>query len=612
MAKRRLDADENFEAMGKEGSNAPKRSMNESALECRQRVPVTVGIAEAPDAGVLAGQTITLHATHVQPSSGGTLAWQIVLGNALQITSGTAGANLVLTPLLATGTCIVTLTHTFNDGAGDQVATAVVNVHVVDVAINPSPTTIASQPANVGNVILTATGSPPGGVATWDIPAPSHVPAVTLPNAPVVSPQATLVTAGAPGTETVRVRYAHHNVTATATALVHAVGVVIQQPPGDLVNPPNTQPAAYRQLIAVGTPGGGAFVWTLPNTNVVRFRGNQPLNHGVNQDRVEIASVAAGNVNVSVQYTFGLVPATDVAPARVREVGCGRVDWAPAGGNVNPSPVGPCLHSLNQAERQRPHTPNGPLTVLPMYRHHHGEACHYCALSGRDCDHWIDPDIGQNGAAADVDTLIGEMATLRGLLAAWNANGGLGPMPALATVYIANHPWLANVPVWRYNPAAPVVNRAWGKMIGVLRGVDGAGTAYLLRAVSGDFVGHTAPVNAYWSPHVRYYDDTPTASRGLWTNAHAPQRSQYGRCAATALLSHALHLNLRVDSMAEAWFGQPAGRTERQLQTSCNFCRMYLPRMLCDNGPNARTAPTFIHGHNPPQNVPLGPNGRGF
>ncbi|APR81034.1 Hypothetical protein A7982_06381 [Minicystis rosea] len=150
-----------------------------------------------------------------------------------------------------------------------------------------------------------------------------------------------------------------------------------------------------------------------------------------------------------------------------------------------------------------------------------------------------------------------------------------------------------------------------GKMIGVLIARDQAGLTYQLRGVSGSFPGNDgrpdhgpnygAP-NVYWSRKLSQHWVIPSASRGSRTyNAYNGDDTSFGRCAATHILSHALHLGLEIVSMAEIWIGATMNnRQDGQLQASCDHCRVYFEHMLCDAGGGART--------NPYVNAPALPN----
>lgn len=143
-----------------------------------------------------------------------------------------------------------------------------------------------------------------------------------------------------------------------------------------------------------------------------------------------------------------------------------------------------------------------------------------------------------------------------------------------------------------------------GKMIGVVVGVDGTGLRHVLRGASGTFPGGHATAkgmpNAYWARSLENNSDIYSASRNLKSYpAYDRTDTQFGRCAASRLLTYALHLGLRVDSMAEIWIGG-GGHTDGQLVTSCDYCRIYLHHMLCDRGGNARGNPYPGNANTPP------------
>ena len=134
-------------------------------------------------------------------------------------------------------------------------------------------------------------------------------------------------------------------------------------------------------------------------------------------------------------------------------------------------------------------------------------------------------------------------------------------------------------------------------MFGVLRGVDSAANQVRLRAISGVFTllgVNSARPNTYWSPGLNPTHTIHSATRGSRVYPLAPAANPvggtFGSCAASKLLTHALHLGLSINSMAEMWVGAPQGvRTDGQLQASCDNCRRYLGEMLCEYGPLARS-----------------------
>jgi len=142
-------------------------------------------------------------------------------------------------------------------------------------------------------------------------------------------------------------------------------------------------------------------------------------------------------------------------------------------------------------------------------------------------------------------------------------------------------------------------------MVGVLIGVDGNGQRYLLRGVSGAFKGAATvngAANAYWARALLQHWKIHSASRGVTTyGGYQNGKTQFGKCAAARILSYALHLRLKIESMAEIWVGATQNdRHDGQLQASCTFCREYLGKMLCDRGPQARGDPYPGAANDPP------------
>ncbi len=544
---------------------------------------------------------------------GGTYAWAVRGGNAVRFQGGVPPGNVANATIetVNPGSCSVDVTYTL----GAAVASGTVIVDVVGVTVAPAPVAAMLYPgagALPNNVALTATGLPAGGTYAWFNAAPLVADFQGGPPGNVAN--VTMDSVG-PGAATIGVTYTIRTAAPAAQTSAEVVAIDIQE--GEMMGGVRVLGVLHpsvgngtQALTSVAAPGGGAPTWrAIPVLvpPVIRYQGGVAT---VNNLNATIETLATGTNTVTVQYVRSGQTATSAIQLRVRDVGCSCVTWAPAGAaNVVGRPRTGCPHGPGGFVPTRFQYPNvGPLggvaTAAPVSPHHHGTRCFYCVLNGRGIDHWVDP---YGAAMNEVLVLRDQIQTLRGLLGGWTPASPLA-MPVAAANYINGvggpaHPWLVNVPAWLYDPAAI---GGQGIMLGVLRGVDGAGNQYLLRAASGVFPGLalTNPTNgvpnAYWSRPLQNPKRIYSASRGQYTYP-GYNNTTFGKCAAARLLAHALLLQLQVDSMGEIWLGATLNaRQDGQLQASCQYCRVYFEHMLCDQGATARGAPAFINNLVPP------------
>jgi hypothetical protein len=605
-----------------------------SAKATVQVVDVTLG----PTPCLIAMQTaqsatVVLTAT-TSPPKGGKLTWKpSTASHVANYQSAPGGARKATLVGAAGGQTQVSVEFTFEG----KTATATLDVTVVEVTVAPSPAIMAIQTGQPApQVTLIATVTPIGGALTWGNPATAGI-VTALPNVTALQ-QAfrAQVPPGAGGQTTLPVTYAFGTATADTVVTIQVASVSVREGADVYLLQPVPPAAAPAEAIhGDGQPGGGAYTWTALNNpaNVAAYAGAPaPPTVAAQQANVVAHGAAAGDQTTvaRVRYTLGGQVADATTTLHVKRAACSKPIW---GAVPAAQPIEPCPHGHAQGNRQRPnHGGLHPATVPPADYHHHGTGvgtahvfhnhqhhnrayagCYYCnpggqpgqvdRASGRPVDHWVESGPA-SAAAQDMVTLYTEITALRALLAGWVPGGP--PMPVAAHNYINAHPWLVNVPAWLFDPAGNV--GATGKMFGVLRGSVG-GQNYRLRAVCGTFPGYgTGNVpNNYWSPQLWApgfnKNEVPSATQGWFTYPYVPFGAggacQFGRCAATALLYHALDLGLRIDSMSEMWIGLAmGGRQDGQLQASCDYCRCYFEHLLCDRGTTARVRPFHANGIN--------------
>ena len=525
-----------------------------------------------------AGNPTTIALQAQGTPGGGTYTWNIQDPNIVQFQGGAAPVNQanINVETAAPGATQVTVTYSLAGFAA--AATVVITLNVVSLQLQAAPAAarllpVAGQPPNT--IQITAQLLPPlAGNYTWNIA--NHAIFRPLGGNPLgTGSNITIETVGA-GTTQVDVQFPVAGLAAPAAAsvTVHSVGVIITEgaavaillhaaapppapPPGLPVPPP--PPAPRRILHAVGTPAGGAATWqAIPGAGgVLQYSGGAAT---VNTLAAVVQGLATGARRLRVNYAYAGLTATATIAVNVANYSCSLVTWGPP----IPAAFVDCPHGPDAAMGQVPQSGVAPTTAPPAHPHHHGEQCQYCQHNGWPAHHYVNE---RGAATAEVVTLFNEIHHLRGLMAA------VPPNPGAVNAYILAHPWLQNVPAHVFDPAPGGAGQ--GRMMGVLMGRNAAGN-WKLRAVSGAFPGvqFTAPrwgtPNAYWSRRLVNPLQIYSASRGVQAYpAHIWGNSQFGKCAASHLLSHALHLGLEVLSMAEIWIGRtnPAGRQNGQLVT---------------------------------------------
>ncbi|HYR28748.1 MAG TPA: hypothetical protein VEU30_09795 [Thermoanaerobaculia bacterium] len=565
------------------------------------------------------GNPLNITATGI-PGPGG-YAWRI-LGNDGRITLGGGAATATATfNAVMPGLTRVQVDYT----AHGVTASTSCRVQLVSVRyVQADPLAIVHDVGQAaGTAPLRAIGDPAGGVYSWVV-VNNHV--ADFQAAPGNTDQVVMQSVGA-GSTTVVVTYTVNGVAAaaaTAAINLHVVNVTIN--PANANVPEVIKPfgPATAPLTANGTPGGGTYAWTEMHPLRVRFQGG--ANPG-NVNVIQVERVNQGRARFRVRYTAHGVMSTahvDVVPH------CAAVQWQPAvAGPVGAAAaIGPVATAACTHENTFQHPFAAPLvsvagnsriTVAPAVPHHHGHLCHDCiaAVPG-SIYHWIDPDAGGAAAAADALALRNQIGSTAGrYMWGWN-NPGPGVAQAAAAVNAANHhvtvtnnwPWLVNIGEFGYFVLGAAAPWKRPKMFGVLRGVDAAGNPVKLRAISGGFPGlGTAQPNTYWSPALPVPTTIENATRGTTNYAATPGKTAtFGECAAAKLLTHASHLGLQVQSMAEIWIGVTQNnRADGQFQASCNNCGIYIGRMLCESGGAAR-GDAFPFALPNPDPQPLPPN----
>jgi hypothetical protein len=137
-------------------------------------------------------------------------------------------------------------------------------------------------------------------------------------------------------------------------------------------------------------------------------------------------------------------------------------------------------------------------------------------------------------------------------------------------------------------------------MLGVLRGTHATRGTVTLYALSGEkqaTAAWAAPIDLQEVGGVRTIPNFKDPATG-YDNASNPFSTgigdsfyKFGKCAATTLLGNALALNLKDIEMAEVWLEMrdpaPTDADYPHLNEigSCEQCRRYLGRMLCEAGP---------------------------
>jgi len=345
--------------------------------------------------------------------------------------------------------------------------------------------------------------------------------------------------------------------------------------PGD---PPGLDFGRQR-FVATGTPGGGIYTWPSPaETDKVRH----PLASAPgNVDRAVYDGTEGDSGIIRVEYTCQGVIARAQVEVPVDRKLCSEVRWQPFGGNVTPGqPLKRCQHP------GRYHNDSD-----------YGGRCEDCSggASGtrRDVYHEVPRVHDSHDCQRRVINLGNELIRY------------------IRTSHV-EQPWVEGVDQEKFF-LSHQARVSQGKMIGVLVGSNVNGV-HVLRAISGmrQVFLRSERVNPYWSPPLHRHHTIPSATRGgrYYPEANpqgatAGDWATFGKCAATALLSHALALGLEVHCMAEAFIFPGNQHSRRDADStdivpSCHNCRRYLGRMLCEYGGGPRT--------NAYTSVPVPPN----
>lgn len=303
-----------FDDMNREirSSNKYRKIVVEPVLPCV--VPlVTVVIAPTPVVlAITAGAPAPTQAfAAVGNPGGGVFAWTLPLVAGVVGFPGMPPGNQANATVaaLAGGHEVVQVQYT----ALGQSPAALAAVTVVAVTVAPSPVAMAMHGGQAAPTqALVATGLPGGGTFVWDLPGASGFIRFQGGVPPINNATAT-IEGVASGAEFVRVRYTHLAVTASATVQATVVTCTVNPLAPTLVE---AVPAPTQVLQAQGLPGGGTFVWDLPDaTGTLRFHNN--INPG-NNANATVEMQGQGQERVRVRYTASGVTASAIASVTVR------------------------------------------------------------------------------------------------------------------------------------------------------------------------------------------------------------------------------------------------------------------------------------------------------
>lgn len=368
------------------------------------------------------------------------------------------------------------------------------------------------------------------------------------------------------------------------------------------------------------TKEDGTHEWTPPTDRLVRAAATQPDdNHATDKSKLLLralptsanAGPPTGNPGyqddeVEVKYTLHSVESEDKFKVRVHRYGCSQIHWVRKGKtggtavDLNDRPV-ICTHrgtpqwnSIVNATPPPGGTEVGVVDILDPGGHQHGARCFVCsgaanastAASPRHVWHWIPVTPRVLAAARGLANSVGTFAR------DYTQSGG--PNSAWLTDELWNYlrPWVTT-PTGGYN-----ANKS--KMLGVLVGQNSTGGDVWLTALSGFWAPTTAwlaPININETTTTRTIPSAQGAGT-VYTKTQAPFNTtamtdgwgKLGRCAATALLGTALARGLKNLELAEVWLDvSPTLSATATFQHtheigSCEQCRRYLGRMLCEVG----------------------------
>ena len=367
-------------------------------------------------------------------------------------------------------------------------------------------------------------------------------------------------------------------------------------------------PAAWRigqvVLEAEGSPAqvaipdstaiDGTHQWTPPANGFVTAAATQPsAGYGVNKANILLNALPVGGAGpaanpgfveetVKVEYTICGKTAPDQVKVKVHRFACSQVHWQRTGTGVTTADrIVVCDHDANPVcaaitNREDPTDLGGSMTPRG---HHHGGWCPWCS--------------GPNPNPRDVWHYV---ATPSDLVAIARALADQLLTFARTKVKPATGPNLFTNNCYDYlRPAQNDGSRGYSaKMFGVLR--SGSTVLYGLSGWWGADGDWSPPLNfgpsGSTSRSIMGYAGTSTP----YTNSSAPFSNnitvpweQFGRCAATAILADAMRSSLPNIEMTEVWLqpnpNMPSdARVHNTEVGSCEQCRRYLGRLLCEFG----------------------------
>ena len=363
------------------------------------------------------------------------------------------------------------------------------------------------------------------------------------------------------------------------------------------------------------TAEDGAHKWTPPPKGLVRAAAKQPEDHGIDQSKLLLQALPkSGNSGppedpgylveeVRVQYKLHDVSAQDYFKAKVHRFGCSKTTWQRKG-KAGDRPVDErdrlliCRHwnGTKQWEGRSNFTPppaGEGVDILKSGGHQHVGRCFVCSgisnehttASPRTVWHWIPV------TDAVLDEARGLARAVRNFALDYDYEDDTYGR------FFSNPLWDSLRPKEQGSDDRGYAS----KMLGVLRGKTGSDDDTWLYALSGDW-----PATEPWEEAIALnrdrqdtfrtipnFDGTITTykkAQGPFSqNAIQDTWGKFGRCAATALLARASVLGLRDLEMAEVWLHvRPTLPTTGYLHLheigSCEQCRRYLGRMLCEVG----------------------------
>jgi hypothetical protein len=336
----------------------------------------------------------------------------------------------------------------------------------------------------------------------------------------------------------------------------------------------------------------GEHEW-MPQGSFIRVVKKQPDDeHGPNLPKVLLRALpgsgggpAAGGAleKVIKEYRLCGLTAPDEVEVTVTRFACSQVKWQRRGKDLTgEDTIVECTHhdtgnsTCPDSSRENPSDLGGALTPRG---HHHGGWCSFCSgwksggasTAPRDVWHYVE-------TPQDVIDETRRLSDLLRTFARADSYSNVTGEPNLFTEAA-------------YNGLRKIKGN--GKMFGVLRGANSSGREVELYALSGDkdFGGawcKKLPLDK--GTFTRYSDgniDTYAETADPLAIGVTTPFKQLGKCAAAKLLERARFLKLSDIKVAEVWLklkerGDVAHNTE---VGSCEQCRRFLGRVLCEKGP---------------------------